>query len=959
MHFPPIKFHSMSRAGWLLGLAIAIIAPPAPAQEKNFCPESAWYAEGGDRAPVKVEPAKIEYGGVEMPAARLVCSRREKAYNKIYLPAKVDFSVYNTVEFKVKFEKPEAAPDTFMVYLLDNKGNLNATSFHKYARKLGDGWMQFSWDAVNQPDIVRGLSLENGSRLGISYDYGKIPEGQSVVITIIDVVFASGRKASSGDPALTAEWNRYVHDYKPDYSDSSRYLLPPEGGRLAAPLALVQSGRPAGQIVAGPHPGATLQLAASELSLWIKAITGASLPVAAGPAGDAGAINIILGTEAARRDFASDIEWLGDSDGYAVRTKNKNIYIFGSNDKGTLNGIFAFLESNTDIIWPRPLTELSAVYSEHPDLDIVRADFRDRPATRLRGWLFNAGGNASQWLYRNRNNYDNYGQTSLPGAERQAQKGSYLEYGGGHNLHGFVDKSRTEFYPTINGAKPEKLNVWKHQLCFTHPDLPESYAQNLLAYLAAKAPANIECMNVKIEDNWGVCACERCLSPITLPDGSKVLPDDPAFRSTQFFIFLNDVTRRVNAVYPKLKIGTYAYFFTATPPKVALDPHIRVYFCPYVRKDQHAPLSHPINDHWWQMINQWAKATPNVVLREYYGIMAAFRPLAEVVDFDVKSYLSRGVMEYSAEIMPDQQMIWSDGMLRGGADEWDFMAMDYWAISRIYWAPDQDVEQLRKYFLRRTYREAAPAMEHFYGAIRSRWYASSLPSDFEEPDGLMNRMVVQTGIEGELRKYLAEASASVRHPVSRMLVDRITRRFELWVRWAKVNGARKQDMQFTPALTLQFGWYPNTDWLNNTCWGVATVMDREGKTIPAVRVTVDPGRKGPAILRNPFMNKDKFLDAAGVLEMTIQPIPGDAGTRLPRPTLAIEAGKHSADAPEDAYQAQADGSWKVRWHLPAASVEQDARKGFALKLPKDALPADRQTEFYLYGISWSPDVAAR
>lgn len=118
------------------------------------------------------------------------------------------------------------------------------------------------------------------------------------------------------------------------------------------------------------------------------------------------------------------------------------------------------------------------------------------------------------------------------------------------------------------------------------------------------------------------------------------------------------------------------------------------------------------------------KKSNNVVIREYYGIFNGFRPLAEVIAFDVRSYVKLGVMEYTSELNPDENFLFRDGVIRGGGAEWDFMTMEAWVVNRIYWDDTQDVEQLRKYYLRRTYREAAPDDAYVLqpdGSVRVGW----------------------------------------------------------------------------------------------------------------------------------------------------------------------------------------------------------------------------------------------
>jgi hypothetical protein len=677
-----------------------------------------------------------------------------------------------------------------------------------------------------------------------------------------------------------------------------------------------------------------LALAGKELSRWLGEISGAEYPVveqaenAAGP-------RLFLGSTFARGKFDDDLQWLGETDGYAVRARGNDVYIFGSEDKGTLNGVFAFIENNSDLIWPRPRKEMEAVYSKNPNLKVVWADAREKPATRLRGWTTNLGRRPEHeiWSVRNRDNYPKGGGAVKADGDARAAAGDYVEFGGGHNLSFYLGKENPQrFWPVIDGQVPDKFNIWKHQPNFTAPGIVDVVVKTALEHIEKDAPAGIDCLNINIEDNWGVSTDPKSLEPIKLPDGTLLPNTDGSFRSTQFFIFLNEVARRIRQVHPNLKIGTYAYFFTSTPPRVPLEDNIRVYFCPYVRKDQRSPLSAPINNHWWWRLEAWAKATPNVVMREYYGIENGYRPLAETVAFDLRSYVERGVQEYTSELNPDESIL-RNSKVYGGGDEWDFMAMEYWIINRLYWNPNQDVEQLRKYYLRRTYRAAAPAMEKFFGTMRVRWYQLRRPSSFESPANAMRMLVVNPNKEKELRGYLEEAARLVQNPVSKLQLGALRYRFDSWV------GEAKKERLVAPLNTaLYYGWGG----------GASTVANVDGNVVPAVRWTARPNRRGKSIFINAAL---KDMKPGDVLTLTMRPAVMD-DKPLKLDAAAADSARGTLIAPPEAFQSQPDGSVVVRFKLqapPDASKPFDVTKlsKLTLTLSGEGLTSNPGRLFYL------------
>lgn len=880
--------------------------------------------EGGADAPVTAEMTKVDFHGESIEALKLTMQSR-KAYNAIQIPVdSVDGRKYNTLQFKIrpKVSKEESL-GAFGVWIITSSTHYDAIRFQQRATVLDDGWYQFSWDFANQPS-VRTIDDEPVVEVRFRYPFDGIPEGKTDTMLIADMQFVSGLSVKTGDAKLTQKWKEYIGAYSPDYSDSSKYLSPPESGRLTQPLLLAKDGKARSVIIVPEDASASLRLAGNELRHWLNKITGADIKVASARGGE-GMTEIILGRAAAAGKFDGDIQALENSDGFAVRAREGNLYIFGATDKGTLNGVFAFLENNTDIIWPRPLAELSAIYTPTATLEAVWGNALERPATRLRGWGTNMGirQEANLWMMRNRNNFVSAeGVTTKNEADVLKGQGNYVQFGGGHNISNYLGKN-PDFYPVIGGEKVKVFDIWKHQPNFTAPGIADAVAENMLSFIRDKAPEDVNCITINIEDNWGVSTDPKSLEPITLPDGSVIGPDDPAFRSTQFFLFLNDVAKKVNAVHPDLMLETYGYFFTATPPKVDVDPHIRIMICPYPRTAYHLPLAAPINAGWWDQIAAWAKASPNVILREYYGVMNGFRPQAEVVDFDVKSLLSLGVGEYTAELSPDAKMIWADGEMRGTPEEFDLMAMDYWVINRIYWDPNQDVEQLRKYYIRRVFHEAAPEMEKFFGIIRSAWFKEDSHANFVDPVNLMKNMIIGGGREEELRQLLAEAATAAKNPGSRMMIDMIRQTFDKWAAAAgnPAPAPAGAPFKFTPEEQLRYGWVENTDWdFNVPAWAAATFVNRDGKAVPAVRMTVNPERVGSSALTiwNPFAPGLLKISADDVLSFSI--IPADAKDLAQPLKIALTAkdeNNKEIQAPDSAFTGVPGGGVSVHWKIQA------------------------------------------
>ena len=197
-----------------------------------------------------------------------------------------------------------------------------------------------------------------------------------------------------------------IKNYKPDYSDSYKYLLPPENGRLAKPVAVVKNGKALGSISYRPQDGIVAKTAAGELQKGIEQLTGVKMPVT--DKIDDGLIQLAAGKDAFGGTFEDAYGKLKGRDGFAIREKNGRIQLFGAEPKGAMNAVFALLENNSDIIWARPHSEIGTVYTKTPDFTVIWGkDILDNPASPDRGWN---GYVDLEWMARNKCNIFNGGR---------------------------------------------------------------------------------------------------------------------------------------------------------------------------------------------------------------------------------------------------------------------------------------------------------------------------------------------------------------------------------------------------------------------------------------------------------------------------------------------------------------------------------------------------------------------
>ena len=551
--------------------------------------------------------------------------------------------------------------------------------------------------------------------------------------------------------------------------------------------ALVVEGRPAGEIVLAANPDLRERLAARELGYWIKQITGAELPLLAMPSPETNT-KLFVGRKWATA-FADDLKALNDSEGFAIRRKGANVYVFGAQPAGTLYGAWRLLEENTDLIWARPNEEFGAVYSRTPHLTLTQTDLREKPVFSFRSWSMPGGvpsESTNLWQARNGCNSKVSANWFDAGHYLAKEMNRALWVGGGF-MYGFLGKykeTNPEFFPFVDGRRVLSNHA---QPCFTNPAAVRTLIRDARETLQ-HAPAEVNVLDCGNEDTWRCCECPECLKPLKLPDGTLLAPKspssekDPLFRSTQMYMFLNQVADDLSPDYPRLKIPTLAYIFAAEYPVVKVHPSIQVLFAPYPTCNMRFPIlsqgpGQPGT--WATRFQQWG-VHETLSFYEYYGV-GYFNAMADTAAVNLRDLQRFGGIGMNSEALQDVDQAMEG--IGNFAEAWDANALEMWTISRLMWNPDQDVAALRKRYIARAFREAAPPMEQFFAIIHDSWHNRALKhaeSCHSGRNGVFARYLVDTELEKPARALLVEAQRTAQHPHSQRLVSGILQRFDAW-----------------------------------------------------------------------------------------------------------------------------------------------------------------------------------
>ena len=552
----------------------------------------------------------------------------------------------------------------------------------------------------------------------------------------------------------------------------------------AAPF--VKNGEPVGEFIVGNSPEPAELFGTKDVCHWIEQITGAKVPILHEPSKQAN-VKVFVGTAFAG-EFRSDLERLKGNDGFAVRRKGSNVHVFGSRPRGTLYGLYAFLEKNTDLIFARPHDAFGTVHGKTADLVLTETDLIDTPVflNRRFGPNWPAHRGTGVWLLRNRDNTRDH---------RASYKG-FLELDlietYGTNFAVPIAHHR-EKHPEYFGYNPitRSRRFVKHgegTMCLSVPGLPAIWAQGLARNVAAheaKVGRKVDHVRLGPGDNWFCCQCEKCLAPLTLPDGSQLQckdPDsikDPQFRSTQITMFINEAMKTWKTLRPEITIHVLAYIHFAEPPRVAVHPDLGIWFAPYPTSNLHFPLLDPRQpEPWRSRFRKWLTMNDRLGFYEYFEAKPS--PDGFYAAANLRAVMSRPDHR-NALIYAEMGNDFGPNGIGKGELGWDVGLMNHWVYTRLFWDPRQDVDSLYAYYIQRTYREAAPQMLAYYQLIKSSWLApdnKTHSSCHASISGVYKGLIVDRGLEKQCMRLLTEAEAAARHPHSKTMIRRMREQYE-------------------------------------------------------------------------------------------------------------------------------------------------------------------------------------
>lgn len=455
---------------------------------------------------------------------------------------------------------------------------------------------------------------------------------------------------------------------------------------------LVRLGKSPYKIVVSAQAPPAERRAAEELQRYVREISGAELPIVDDSRAVRGPLVLIGRSRAlARLAPALPPSDLGP-EGFVIETRGPHLVIAGGGQRGTMYGVYEFLE-RVGVRWfTADVTRLPRLRT----IPLGKLRIRQQPAFEYREPFFTEAFDRD-WAARNRVNGDH--------ARLDASTGGKIGYYPFvHSFNQLVPPEKyfaehPEYFSLIDG----KRRAERSQLCLTNEAVLNIATETVERWIAEHPEAAI--FSVSQNDWEGWCECDRCRRVEEEEGGAHI---GPVLR------FVNALAERIRRKHPDKLIDTLAYWYTEAPPlRVRPRPNVRIRLCPIGICTAHSFSQCLRSAYFFRNLQAWAKITDQLYIWHYNTnfthYLLPFPDLDELAA-DIRLYRMTGV----------KGLFLQGAYPEGGGGEMAWLKS--WVLARLLWDPTRDAWKLVDEFLQGVYGRAAPMMRQYldllHGEVR-------------------------------------------------------------------------------------------------------------------------------------------------------------------------------------------------------------------------------------------------
>ncbi len=438
-------------------------------------------------------------------------------------------------------------------------------------------------------------------------------------------------------------------------------------------VKITKNSTPISRIVIPENPTKTESYSAKTLQKYLKEISGAGLEIIS----DSKKLrknDILLGKVKSELLEHIDYEKL-EEDGFIIQTQSNRLFIIGGSDKGTLYGVYSFLEKHLGY---RKYTSKVSHIPRINSIVVKNISDEEIPVFKFREVYYRDAFNQS---FREWHALDSNGFLGT-----ESDWGSWCHTIGSLVPPNKYAESNPEYYSMRSGKRSGQLfHDNQSDICFSSKGALEVACKNLKKEISKNPTPKY--WSVSQMDNAAYCTCPTC---------TKAYEEEGAQMGT-ILPFVNEVVRQ----FPDKTISTLSYWYSTRPPKnIKPEGNVNIMLC-NIGSPRHIPIEKG-DSTFCSDLTAWAKIHDNIMLWDYViqfaNLLAPF-PNLRTIQPNLQYLNKNQVVAMFEQANRDV----------GG----EFCELKAYLFSKLLWNPYQDLDPIIDDFLNGYYGAAGKYIREY------------------------------------------------------------------------------------------------------------------------------------------------------------------------------------------------------------------------------------------------------
>ena len=457
----------------------------------------------------------------------------------------------------------------------------------------------------------------------------------------------------------------------------------------SSPLVLAHDGQTEYRIVIRAEATPCERYAAEELQTYLARICNAKLAIVTDSERPAPREILVGDNNHIESESKQHLDDLG-KDGFIMRTDGTRLIIAGGQPRGTLNGVYTFLEQQLGVRWFAPDCE---TVPHHKRLVVGSLDQKCVPAFENRDSDWTELAHDPDFAARLRLNGQHVGLQEKHGGMFA------ICYPFVHSFDDLVPQSlyndHPEYFPLIDGSRKNGYV----QRCLTNPDVLRISIERVRQWISEHPEADI--ISVSQNDTEDYCQCDSC----------RAIDEAEGSHAGSLLKFVNAIAEAIEPEHPNIRIDTLAYQYTRKPPRTVRPRHnVIIRLCSF-----ECCFGHPLgtcdsreNRGFRRDLAGWQRIAPTLYIWDYTSNFTNYQqpfPDFDSLSANARLFAAAGVRGVYGE----------GNNTPGGHGEME--PLRSYLLAKVLWNPKCNVARHTREFVNAYYGKAAPKISEYLKII--------------------------------------------------------------------------------------------------------------------------------------------------------------------------------------------------------------------------------------------------